>query len=480
VPRRRVARTIVLSGVGAHQLEIAAVFALACVFLLSYRLIKPHSRPGAILAFSLLCALVSLCFGSTAYLDGDSTRAQVIGSALVGLAVCTGWSVLSLKQAEHLWAAEVTYSERAMLRACPYILATALASNLFLGLLFPVPVLEFYAGAPLHYLPYKLVLLVPEAFCVAFSAYVFFKAAGPSVQVGRIRLQNFSFFLGSAFLAVVPLQAIANACVRVFADRQTRHFWVPVLLNSELVLTVLFVGCFIAGVALYYSKDEKDKTMERFARWRRHRESFDRALWSLTGSAYEGHAAILARVAVAAGELRRRSEEEERDGLPHAFTADDHRKASDTVRLLILLDSKERLPDHVSPRGLVFSLIRFHNHLLKNPRTANMSWRIIDDETHPSHLYSLRSDPIHEPLSKVSKLVFDVHSSPNLLAEPQWLQLAAVAAADASLLGLEWEHRNLKRPVVKARISRAYENAKLAAQIHRFSERSGIQSHTTG
>jgi hypothetical protein len=70
----------------------------------------------------------------------------------------------------------------------------------------------------------------------------------------------------------------------------------------------LFVGCFIAGVALYYSKDEKDKTMERFARWRRHRESFDRALWSLTGSAYEGHAAILARVAVAAGELRRRSE----------------------------------------------------------------------------------------------------------------------------------------------------------------------------
>jgi hypothetical protein len=55
-----------------------------------------------------------------------------------------------------------------------------------------------------------------------------------------------------------------------------------------------------------------------------------------------------------------------------------------------------------------------------------------------------------------------------------------VAAADAGLLGLEWEHRNLKRPVVKARISRAYENAKLAAQIHRFSERSGIQSHATG
>jgi hypothetical protein len=268
--------------------------------------------------------------------------------------------------------------------------------------------------------------------------------------------------------------------VRVFADRQTRHFWVPVLLNSELVLTVLFVGCFIAGVALYYSKDEKDKTMERFARWRRHRERFDRALWSLTGSAYEGHAAILTRVAVAADELRRRSEEEERDGLPHAFTADDQRKASHTVRLLILLNSKERLPDHVSPRSLVFSLILFHNHLLKNQRTANISWRIVDDETHPSHLYSLRSDPIHEPLSKVSKLVFDVHASPNLLAEPQWLQLAAVAATDAGLLGSEWENRNLKRPVVKARILRAYENAKLAAQIHRFSERSGIQSRTTG
>ena len=296
----------------------------------------------------------------------------------------------------------------------------------------------------------------------------------------KIRLQNLSFFLGSAFLDVIGLQAIANACLRVFADQQTRHLWVPALLKSELVLTALFVGCFVAGIALYYSKDEKDKTMERFARWRRHREVFDRALWSLTGSGYEGHAAILARVALAAGELRRRSQEEVRDGLPHEFSVGDHRKAADTVSILILFNSKERLPDGVSPRSLLSSLIRFHNHLLKNPRTANISWRIIGDDIHHTHLYSLCSDPIHEPLSKVSTLVFDVHSSPNLLAEPQWLQLAAVAAADAGLLGSEWEHRILRRPVVKERVLRAYENAKLAAQILRFSERSGIRSHATG
>lgn len=464
-----------MSGVGAHQLQIAAVFALACGFLLCYRLIRPNSRPGVILAFSLLCALVSLCFASTAYLGDDSPRAQVLGSALVGLGVCVGWSVVSLKQADHLWAAEVKFSERAVLRACPYILGTALACNVFLGLLFPVPVLEFYADAPLRYLPYKLVLLVSETFCVGFSAYVFFKAAGPSVQVRKIRLQNFSFFLGSAFLDAIGLQAIANACLRVFADRQTRHFLIPLILKSEFVLTVLFVGCFVAGIALYYSKDEKDKTMERFARWRRYREVFDRALWSLTGSAYEGHASILARVAVAAAELRRRSEEEERDGLLRAFSADDYRKSADTVRILILLNSKERLPDRVSPRSLVFSLNRFHNHLLKNPRTASISWRITGDDTEPTHLYSLRSDPIHEPLSKISNLVLDDRSGPNLVAEPQWLQLAAVAAADAGLLGPEWEHRILERRAVKERVLRAYENAKLATQLHRFSERSGIR-----
>jgi hypothetical protein len=464
-----------LSEVGIHQLQIAAVFALACGFLLCYRLIKPNSRPGVILAFSLLCALVSLCFASTAYLGDDSTKAQVLGSALVGLGVCSGWSIVSLKQAEHLWAAEVTFSERAVLRACPYILGTALACNLLLGLLFPVPVLEFYAGAPLRYLPYKLVLLVPETFCIGFSAYVFFKSAGPSVQGRRIRLQNLSFFLGSAYLDAIGLQAIANACVRVFSDRQTRHFLVPVLLKSELVLTVLFVGCFVAGIALYYSKDEKDKTMERFARWRRHREVFDRALWSLTGSAYEGHAAILARVAVAASELCRRSEEEERDGLPRVFSAGDSRKATDALRILILLDSKEHFPDRVSPCSLVFSLIRFHNHLLKNPRTASISWRITSDDTHPSHLYSLRSDPIHEPLCKVSHLVFDDRSRPDLIAEPQWLQLAAVAAVDAGLLGSEWKHRILEGGAVKDRVLRAYENAKLATQIRLFSKCSGTR-----
>ena len=101
-----------MSGVGTHQLQIAALFALACGILLSYRLIRPNSRPSVILAFSLLCALVSLCFASTVYLGDDSPRAQVLGSALVGLGVCAGWSVLSFKQADHLWAAEVTFSQR--------------------------------------------------------------------------------------------------------------------------------------------------------------------------------------------------------------------------------------------------------------------------------------------------------------------------------------------------------------------------------
>jgi hypothetical protein len=146
------------------------------------------------------------------------------------------------------------------------------------------------------------------------------------------------------------------------------------------------------------------------------------------------------------------------------------------VRILILLNSKERLPDRVNPRSLVFSLKRFHNHLLKNPRTASISWRITDGDTHPTHLYSLRSDPIHEPLSKVSNLILDDRSGPSLVAEPQWLQLAAVAAADAGLLGSEWKHRILERRAVKERVLRAYQNAKLATQIHRFSERSGIRS----
>lgn len=463
-----------MSGAAAHQLQIVAVFALACGFLLCYRLIRPNSRPRVIVIFSLLCGLVSLCFAGTVYLDDDSYRMQVLGSALVGLGICVGWSIVSLKQAECLWAAELTFSERMVLRACPYVLGIALACSLFLGLLFPVPVLEFYAGAPLRYLPYKLVLLVPEAFCIGFSAYVFLKAAVSSVPVRKIRLQNASFFLGSAFLDVIVIQAIVNASLRVFADRQTRDSLIPILLKSEFVLTTLFVGCFVAGIVLYYSKSEKDTTMERFARWRRHREVFDRAFWSLTGASCEGYASIFAHISVAAEELRRRSEEEEREGLRQAFSVDDSRKAADTLRVLILLNSKELLPPQVPARRLVFSLVRFHNYLLKSPRTASMSWRITDDDPHHAHLYSLRYDPIYEPLSKVSSLLSDNHSRLNLIAEPQWLQLAAVAATRAGLLGPEWQHCVLERRAVKERVLRAYDNAELATQIYRFSERSRI------
>ncbi|WP_119069923.1 hypothetical protein [Rubrobacter indicoceani] len=457
-----------------HQLQIAVVFSLAFGMLLIYRYAQPDSRPDTVLAFSLLCALISAGFFGTAYLGDGSLRSQVLGSSMVGIAVCTGWSILSIKQANHLWAAEISPAERFLLRSCPYVLGIAIVINLALGMLFPVPVLEFHAEAPPQYVPYKLALLLPETFYVGLSARVFLKSAGPSVQVLRIRLQNFFFALGSAVLVAVGLQAMLNALIRVFAPERYRELLIPLLLRSEFALTIAFVFCFVTGAVLHYTKKERDKIVERFVRWSVQRRTLEHALWELSGPAYRGYSAAFVKLSAAARDLQRRSEEETEEGSSRAFSTGDVRRAEDTLRVLILLNSEIHSSRGLKPHRLIQTLNHLHLYLARNHATSAVSWRIADGNSGFPVVYCLDRDPLHDSLLKIHRLNSCDLSRPNLIAEPQWFQLAVIAAADTGLLDPKLSHYVLTGRCLKERVHRAYANGQASLQLSGTAEHLNI------
>jgi hypothetical protein len=451
----------------SHQLAIALVFALGCAFFVGYRIIRPDARPRFIMLAAALCAFVSFAFGRTALPGFDPYRAQVLQSTLVGVAICLGWSIVCLKLAESLEAVGVSRRAHAALRSCPYGLGVALLCNLAIGLTWPVPVLEFEAGAPFHYLPYKLVLLVPEAFYVTLAGYFFLKMSGPHVQVGRIRAQNYAFAAGSFFLALIALNAMVNAAVRVFAPLDVRLGLVEPILKIELLMTMLFVSAFAVGAALYHTQGERAKMLARFARWLNARKALDQQLWYFAGSGWGGHASALQHVARASSELHHRALDDTEEGVQPGFFPGDSQKAINVLKLLILHESKGHLSKGDSPRELIFLLLRLHNYLLRESTLSPASWDIVR-ANNKHYAYSLASDPLREPIEKLSPLLGGYYSTTSLLREPEWLQLASVAAADEDLLPATLTQQIDEGVGVKRRVTTAYENAKITAQLLTF------------
>jgi hypothetical protein len=372
-----------------------------------------------------------------------------------------------VKLAESLEVINVSPRARAALRSCPYGLGAALLCNLVIGLVWPVPVLEFQAGAPPHYLPYKLVLLVPEAFYVTLAGYFFLKMSGPHVQVGRIRAQNYAFAAGSFFLTLITLNAMVNAAVRTFAPQDVRLRLVEPILSAELLLTILFMTAFAVGAGFYHTQGERAKMLTRFARWLNARKALDRQLWYFAGSGWEGHAPALKYVERSSAELLQRAQKDKEEGEQPGFLPGDSQKALDAMKILILHKSKTRLSTGTSPRELAFLLLRLHNYLLRESAMPRASWDIV--RTNGKHYaYSLASDPLREPIEKLSPLISGDRSTLNLLREPEWLQLTSVAAADEGLLPAAQSGQILQGTGVKRRVITAYENAKIRAQLITF------------
>jgi hypothetical protein len=132
--------------------------------------------------------------------------------------------------------------------------------------------------------------------------------------------------------------------------------------------------------------------------------------------------------------------------------------------MLIIYKAKVRLSTGTSPRELIFLLLRLQNYLLREAAISHASWEIVRANG-KDYAFSLTSDPSRDPIEKISPLVRGDDTAFDLLREPQWLQLASVAAAEERLLPSTLIQQILEGHSVKRRVITAYDNAKLKAQM---------------
>jgi hypothetical protein len=115
------------------------------------------------------------------------------------------------------------------------------------------------------------------------------------------------------------------------------------------------------------------------------------------------------------------------------------------------------------------ALPHYHRALLREMRHGDIAWTVTSLRRGHDLTYSAMNDPLPEAVKKLREFLYGPPSK-RIVAEPQWFQLAAVAAADADLLDQSRKRRILEGRAVKDRVLRAYKNAKLAAQIRSLSK----------
>lgn len=451
-----------------HSLILVAVFSTTALALFVYRHIKPEHRPETLRLAIFNSVLCALAFSANTWLTGQQIsdgRLQALAVAPVNFALIMMIAAICTIQARSLGTVDISPKARQFLRHTPQVFLLCFAANVATGLLWPMPVLKRFDPAPPLYLLNRAFVTVPETLFLFVAAFVSFQAAGSQEPVPRIRVQHAAFCGAQLMLVCTALNTYSVVVARVFiTDDALRRSLIDSALARESWLAVTAAALYVIGFALYYEPDERARRITRFSKWRRYRRALDQRLWAFERTADPGFLEIYDRIPDAARELARRAEA---DGKTGEFLPDDTTKALDAFRLLALVHTGG--PTQQEHLG---RLIRYQEGLLRDQETRRAGWAVA---TTPARVraYNMAEDPVHEPLKRVWELLKSP-ADPSLVAHPQWLQLAVVAAADAGLLPYAKSH-----VVVMDRVLTAYNNACLAAELLHASQPSAA-SDTSG
>ena len=450
MPGRRRPEAGPLSVPQGHSVALALVFALAAIGLYAYKRLRPGHRPetlGFAISRSVLCAGAFAANGLLMGLDPQSMRLQTLAAAPVNLALVMLVAGICTLQARSFGTVDVSPRACALLRHAPRALLLSFSAHLVVSLIFPAPVLDRFSAAPAYYLLNRGLVTLPEAFFLGLAGLVSLQAAGSREPVGRIRAQHASFFGGQLLLVGVALNAYSAVCFRVFVSGEaSRRSLIEAALARELWLAIGAAGLYLLGFFLYYSGGERGRAISRFSGWRRARQELDQRLWRLETTGFEDHYPGHALIPWAGAELadRAAAEDDER-----SFRPADTRAAMEAFKLFALGTR--------DPAALA-AVTHYHQGVRRHPATADMSWRIAGAPD-GGILYSVAEDRTPEAAARVRLLLQD-NAGPRLLVQPQWFQLAALAAAESGVLPEERARFVLRPGVIMERVAWAYQNAR--------------------
>jgi hypothetical protein len=451
-----------VSEVQAQPLILASIFLVAFFYMVLLAL-SPTRRTWAVkVGITSQLALASIFVG-LGFSGITNWRAEAVAWMVREFPFTVLLSLVCLAQAGLLPARlgvapleEAAKRPRlqAVLAKAPLVLLSSWFAAGVLGMIWPAPVLQAFAPAPLHFLIIKWSLTLPTIFYCAVPGWLFLKAAGPRAPSPRLRLKNFLFSVGTFAWMVMTLNATFQAGLRVWAPSGVRVAVTAVLENVQSALLAVSALAFLLGVTLRHAPSIDEPLLRRISfGLLRAQDRFESHRWHLIKG---GKVRRTIRISYHMSEAARRLE------LPE----DDLQKALKTVELAAILEDPANRTKEITPE----KARKLHGLQEESTQARILASRIRWERDWASARHeNIASDSLRDALGAALELTGHqvcnrTHAEPASL-RPLWYHLAAVAADDMGWfdkIHTEYgpEDRNARRSVLQA-----YEVAKRSTNL---------------
>jgi len=203
---------------------------------------------------------------------------------------------------------------RLLLASAGFALPIAWVLAAAFGFVWPSPAVQATAPAPLVFVVFKWILMVPAMVFAALAAILFLTAARSEALDMRLRVKNAAFAFATFCLASVALESALFAGARVWLETGTRLAVTNLLLVAETFLAIACVTAFLLGVVLRYSPGIAEPLVRHMAtRWLPEQDRFDSHRWhTVVGGVTRGVVIASYRIGAAADRLCLSQSEAER------------------------------------------------------------------------------------------------------------------------------------------------------------------------
>lgn len=428
-----------------HELQLAACFLVASIAMVVYHRRRPGIRPNVMrmgFAISLLGAATLLAIALFFSPSQQPAWAQSLTNAFRILPFLAVLAYICRLTGTNQGTKSPILG--AFCRSAPLVLSIAWLSLVVLSLVYPSTYIGDSPAKMSHFWVYKLLNSVEFSYLVT-SAVIFGREAirRREIPSPKLRIQHSALFFGSFAAAVGVIAAAIAAAMQAYpgtpiSETPMPAFAIPVQLVSISIAAVFY----LIGLFIHHSNEENRRIHARLRKWIMYRHDleveFD-SVGNIAGNRFTDR-------------YFRKASDDETIKLSPA----EKENAAYTVKLLGHLS---RSPNARTAR--ITHLRRLHSELAS---VANVASRLLV-RVEGNISYDLRQDSLYAAMIPALILAQE-KASTNLLAEKDWVQLAAVTAADAGYLPTKKADSILcpNRNAVKGRILKAYIFAKLTEE----------------
>lgn len=372
---------------------------------------------------------LTLIFATLAVIDLGGERAEIAAALISELPFETVVACLCVAQAGYLPLRmgapplAVVASRprvRLLLASAGLVLPMAWVLAAAFGFVWPSPAVQATAPAPLEFVVFKWILVVPAMFFAALAAILFLSAARSETLDMRLRVKNAAFAFATFCLAMVALESALFAGARVWLEGRVRLAVTDSLLVAETCLAIGCVTAFLLGVVVRYSPGIAEPLVRHMAtRWLPEQDRFDSHRWhAVVGGVTRGVVIASYRIGAAADRIGLSQSEAER--------------AVGTVQHIAAMRDSIRDAAKVTPER-ARDLHMLQSEVVKDAELTSKLDKI-GAPGPTSRFGAVHAASLHVELEAALDLIEDATTHQGQNERPLWFYLAAVGASDVGFI----------------------------------------------